>query len=878
MYDKKEKSGMLLIRKYIGNKKRKFLPALILFVGVIFLLSDISVAQTTKVKGRVTDAKTGESIPFVSVFFKNTTIGVSTDLDGYYTMETRKPTDGILCAMIIGYDQQEFPIVKGGFKEVNFALNEQVTNLSAIVVKPDDHYVRSILKRTDDNKYRNNPEERDNYDCDVYSKMELDLTNAEEQIKNKVLREKFGFVFNYMDTSVISGQPYLPVMISEADSHFYHQKNPTVSKEVIKASKISGIKDEYTLAQFTGNMNVKTNFYNNYIDIFGVQLPSPISSAGTIYYNYYLIDSTVIDGRKTYKIRYHPSKLVSSPVFDGEMSIDAQDFALKEMHAKLKKGSNVNWIRDLVIDVENERVAGGNAGENKSVGNFADSVWFFKQDKMYVDFSVTLRDSSKMISFLGRRQVDYLRPRFDTQPPDSVAKVNTSVIVNGNVLNNDESYWDKVRPYALTAKESNIYKMVDSIKNVPLYKNIYTMLNTVFNGYHNTKYVGFGPYFKIFSFNNLEGARFQMGARTTDDFSKKWRFMLYAAYGTKDRNFKGGGTVEYMFNNQPTKKLTLSFKHDALQLGKGIDAFTEGNILSSLLAKGNSQKLSPVNDFSLQYLHEWRTGFDNTFAIESRRIYSNRYVPMYAPDSTHVTSVAANQFHYTARFSWNETVTRGVFDKQYMFTEFPVITVDLIAAVKGLSNNSYGYFRAEGKIEYDLQLPPIGVSNIQLSGGRILGKVPYPLLKLHEGNGTYFHDETAFTCMDFYEFASDTWVTLFYEHNFKGFFLGKIPLLKRLQWREIFTYKAAYGTLSERNNGSSYDGQGTKSKAVLLFPEKMSSLSRPYMEAGVGISNIFRMFRVDATWRLTHRYNTINGVRKPVDNRFALTFGIELSF
>ena len=157
---------------------------------------------------------------------------------------------------------------------------------------------------------------------------------------------------------------------------------------------------------------------------------------------------------------------------------------------------------------------------------------------------------------LSRNQRVYM------QLPDNVAKVNTSVIVNGNVLNNDESYWDKVRPYALTAKESNIYKMVDSIKNVPLYRNIYTVLNTVFNGYYNTKYVGFGPYFKVFSFNNLEGARFQMGARTTDDLSKKWRFMLYSAYGTKDRNFKGGGTVEYMFNNQPTKKLTLSFKHE----------------------------------------------------------------------------------------------------------------------------------------------------------------------------------------------------------------------------------------------------------------------------------------------------------------------------
>mgnify|MGYP003584478528 CR=1 FL=1 len=867
---------MLFEKIAIGIKKKKILPALCLAAGIILSLPAVSAAQTTKVKGRVTDAATGDPIPFASVFFKNTTIGVSTDLDGYYTMETRKPTEGILCAMIIGYDQQEFPVVKGGFKEVNFALNEQVANLNAIVVRPDDHYVKSILQKIEDNKYRNNPSEKERYDCGIYSKMELDLTNADEQIKNKLLRKNFGFVFDYMDTSVISGQPYLPVMISEANSHYYHQKTPVVNKEVIKASKISGIKDEYTLAQFTGNMNVKTNFYDNYITIFGVQLPSPISSVGDVYYNYYLIDSTMIDGRKTYKIRYHPSKLVSSPVFDGEMSIDARDFALREIHAKLKKGSNVNWIRDLVIDVENGRVPGG--GSKKSGDGLQDSTWFFKQDRVYADFSVTLRDSSKMISFLGRRQVDYIQPRFDTQLPDSVAKVNTSVIVNGNVLNNDEAYWDKVRPYALTTKESNIYKMVDSIKNVPLYRNIYTVLNTVFNGYYNTKYVGFGPYFKIFSFNNLEGARFQFGVRTTDGLSKKWRFMLYGAYGTKDQKFKGGGTVEYVFNTQPTEKLTLSFKHDVLQLGKGIDAFTESNILSSVLAKGGSQKLSPVNDFSLQYLHEWRTGFDNTFAIESRRIYSNRYVPMFTPDSTHVTSVAANQFHYTARFSWNETVTRGVFDKQYMFTKFPVITVDLIAAVKGLSSNSYGYFRAEGNIEYNLQLPPVGVSNIKLSGGRILGHVPYPLLKLHEGNGTYFFDKTAFTCMDFYEFASDTWVTFFYEHNFKGFFLGKIPLLKRLQWREVFTYKAAYGTLSKRNNGTTVDGNGTASKAVLLFPEKMTSLKRPYMEAGVGISNIFRMFRVDATWRLTHRDRTINGVTKPVNHRFTLTFGIELRF
>lgn len=859
----------------LKDTMKKTVKALFLILFIVCSLPAICTAQTTKVKGRVTDAGTGEGIPFASVIFKGTSIGVSTDLDGYYTMETRKPTgECILVATILGFDQQEVPAVKGGFKEINFKLTSQITNLNAVLVKPDNSYTKWILKQVNKNKPKNNPELRSDYSCRTYSKMELDLTNAEREIKNKRLRKNFGFVFNYMDTSVISGQPYLPIMISETNSRLFHKRNPVDSKEVILASKISGIKDEYTIAQFTGNMHVKTNFYENFINIFNVTLPSPLFELGDIYYNYYLIDSLKIEGRKTYKIRFHPSKLVSSPVFDGEMAIDAQDFALTEMHARLKKGSNVNWIRDLVIDVQNQRIG--------------DSVWFYKQDKLYADFSIALRDSSKLMSFLGNRQINYSVPIFKDAIPDSIAKMNTSVAFSKNVLNNSEEYWERNRPYKLTEKESNIYIMVDSIKNVPLYKNIYTIINTILNGYYETKYMGFGPYFKVFSFNNLEGARFQFGARTTEDFNKKLRLMGYGAYGTKDQEFKGGGTVEYVFNNQPTRKLTLSFKHDALQLGKGIDAFTEGNILSSILAKGNSQKLSMVNDASISYQHEWRTGFDSWFAIEGRRIYSNRYVPMFTPDSLHISSIAANQLHFTARFSWNEIVTRGTFDKQFLASDFPVITVDLFGSAKGLTNNDYSYFRSEVKIDYKLQLPPVGLSHFTLSGGKIIGKVPYPLLKLHEGNGTYFHDASAFACMDFYEFASDTWATLFYEHNFKGFFLGKIPLMKKLHWREIFTLNAAYGTLSKHNNGTVPDGyrlttgesavSAEKPGAALLFPKGMSSLSKPYVEMGVGVANIFRIFRVDTFWRMTHRYQTIDGVRKKVDNTFAINFGIELNF
>ncbi|MCI1640040.1 MAG: DUF5686 and carboxypeptidase regulatory-like domain-containing protein [Bacteroidales bacterium] len=845
---------------------RKYVPVYFLFFSAVafflFAFSPRSEAQTTKVKGRVTDASTGEGIPFANVYFKNTTIGVTTDMDGYYTMETRDHSVNILCAMILGYEARETAIANGGFNQINFMLKPVAQSLNAVVIKPDDHYVRWILRQVHRNEYKNNPEKRRKYECDTYDKMELDLTNADAQIRNRLIRKNFGFVFQYMDTSVVSGQPYLPVMISETFSHYYHQSDPSLKKEVINASRISGIDDESTVAQFTGNMHVKTNFYDNFISIFDVHIPSPLSENGTVYYNYYLVDSLYIDGRKTYQIRFHPDKLVSSPVFDGEMSIDARDFALREMHARLKKGSNVNWVRDFVLDITHQPLP--------------DSTWFYKQDKLYVDFSLALRDSSKMMSFLGNREIDYSNPVFDKAFPEKIIKSDTDVSVCDSAYDKKEDFWQTVRPDPLTEKEQNIYSMVDSIKNVPLYNNIYTLVNTVVNGYYNTKYIGFGPYFKVFSFNNLEGARFQAGFRTTSDFSDKWRFTAYGAYGLGDKALKGGGKIEYMFDNVRTKKITVSAKRDVIQLGKGNGAFAESNILSSLLSKNSGHKLSPANEYSMSYQHEWYQGFEDNISLESRRIFSNEYVPMLKPDSTSVSSLAYNQLRYVMRFSWDETVTRGTFDKVYLNTDYPIVTVDLSGALKGISHNDYDYLRMSASVLYHLQIPPAGVSDFRLTAGKIIGTVPYPFLYLFEGNGTYYFDDTAFACMDFYEFAADTWSTFFWEHNFRGFFLGKIPFMKKLQWREIFEIRAAYGTLSDRNNG--IPGSVSSADAPLLFPSGMSSLNKPYVEMGVGVSNIFRIIRIDAFWRMTHRYHTVGGIREKADHDFALNFGLELNF
>ncbi len=824
-----------------------------LVLSVLLLLVCSVWAQSTRVRGKITDAKTGEPLPLVNVVFKGSFVGVTTDFDGVYSIETREAVEE-LQASFVGYIPQSRKVVPGAYNTIDFKLEPQSFDLEEIKVTPGENPAHAILRKVSQNKKKNNPDRIQSYFCNTYTKMELDLTNVKPGFKNKKLQKNFGFIFDHIDTSVVTGKAYLPVMISEASADYYFRKSPSLSREIVKASRISGIEEDYTLAQFTGHLHANFNLYDNYIDIFEVRFASPLSDHGLMYYKYFLVDSMQIEGRKTYKIRFHP-KSFSTPVLDGEVNIDSLSWALQSAHVKMMKGLNVNWIRHLVLENTNQLLA--------------DSVWFPKQDRLFADFSIVMSDSSKVVSFLGHRQVDYSHVVLNPVIPEKVLKLDNNVIIDKAVLKNDDSYWDTIRPYALSKQEKEIYQMVDSIKNVPLYQNIYTVISTIMGGYYDTKYVGIGPYYKLGSFNKLEGVRFQLGARTTEDFSKKIRLFGYAAYGTKDENFKGGGGFTYSFKELPTSQLTLAFKHDVLQLGAGVNAFTTGNILSSVFSRGNNDRLSMVNQWDMQFEQEWRQGVSNTLAVQIRDVFPSRYVPFVKPDGGAMKSIQSTTLRLNTRLSKNEIVIRKTFDKYSMGSDYPIVGVDLSMGVKGLFKNDYEFYRLEGNISYNFPVSPLGKSYMVLSGGKIFGKVPYPLLKLHEGNATYFYDQYAFSCMNYYEFASDLWASFIWEHHFKGFFLGKIPLMKRLKWREVFIFKGLIGILTDKNNGSLAD-----TRAYLLFPEGMSSVSKPYFETGIGIENIFRVFRVDAIWRLTHRHS-IPG--QDVQN-FAVNFSVYLDF
>ena len=363
-----------------------------MILGILLSLSGIggTQAQSTRVRGQVTDGN-GVPLRFVSVVFPGTTVGITTDEQGVYALETRDTVSRVQASMI-GYATRTRPVTPGIFNRVDFVLEAVEFDIGQVVITPGENPAFPILDGVLRNRSRNDPDRHDSYRCRTYTKMELDLTNIRTKFRSRRLQRNFGFIFDYVDTSALTGQPYLPAMISEATADLYRSRNPEFKREVIRASRISGVENDFAVAQFTGGMHGDVNFYDNFIDLFNIRFASPLAEGGRSFYDYFLVDSTCREGRKVYKIRFHP-KRTTTPVLDGEINIDSASFALVSVTARMPRGVNVNWVRHLQLENENRRLPDGR--------------WFRARDRVSAEFSISGADSTKLTSFLGTREVVY---------------------------------------------------------------------------------------------------------------------------------------------------------------------------------------------------------------------------------------------------------------------------------------------------------------------------------------------------------------------------------------------------------------------------------------------------------------------------------------
>ena len=346
---------------------------------LLFIASSLS-AQT-KVRGIVTDASTGEPLPFANVVLVGTTVGTITDPEGNYNLQTNQKCDSISFSML-GYQTYTLPISSGSYQEINVQLIQGDLMLNEIVIHPGENPAWRIMRNVEANRKKNNPEKFECYKYEVYNKMELDINNIKNDWSDKMFMKNFNFVFNYADTSAETGKVYLPVMITETISDVYHKSNPSKKKEVIKASKISGVENN-SISQYTGQMYLDVNIYKNYIPAFGHDFVSPLSDYWKANYKFYLLDSVYQDGSYLYHLSFKP-KYKQTYTFSGDMWINDTTWAVKKVTAKMANDVNLNYINNMIISQEYEKI---------------DSVWFLNKEEMFVDFNMT--DST--MGFFGRK-------------------------------------------------------------------------------------------------------------------------------------------------------------------------------------------------------------------------------------------------------------------------------------------------------------------------------------------------------------------------------------------------------------------------------------------------------------------------------------------
>jgi len=811
-------------------------------IVLVCILSSVSTyGQITKVRGIIRDSETKEPVAFANVTFKNSTIGTITNTDGEYFLETRKLYDSLLVSFV-GYKPQAKSIQTNIFQEIDFSMTPNVFALEEIVVLPTENPAHPILRNIIANKKKHNPSKFESYSYKLYNKLELDVNNVDEEFKKSRLFKDFQFIFEYVDTSTITGKPYLPIFITETLSDYYYTQNPEKEREVITASKISGFENA-SLSQFTGKMYQDINIYENYQSVFEPGFVSPIADFGLMFYKYYLIDSAFIGDKWCYQISYIP-KRKQERTFRGDFWVNDTSFAIVKIQMRMAKDVNINYINDFVAEYEFEPVD--------------DSLWFVKNEKMFFDFNL----SDKSTGFFGRKTTSYMDIDLNNPPPEHIIKLNEDIIVKEDAIVNDMQFWDANRPMKLTPKEKSIYNMVDSIQQVPIYTTFEKVVSMFVMYHYEIGNFQIGPYYKLYSFNEIEGNRYRFGGETSNNFSTKYKVNAHVAYGDKDNRFKYGLGYIYMFDRNPRITLEMQYKHDIQQLGQSPNALTEDNFFTSILRRNPNYKLSMVDDFSTTFEKEWFQGFTSKITFNYRNIESNQYVLFQKTNLTDTISfnyITTSELTLNARYAKNEKFVRGDFNRLSLGTHSPAFTLNLTAGLKNVFNSDYEYYKINFSVEDKIHMGLFGHLKFIVDAGKLFGTVPYPLLKLHEGNETYALDRYAFNMMNYYEFASDIYASLYLEHHFQGLFLNKIPVMRKLKWREVVSAKGVIGDLSDRH------------KSIMDYPDGLYKVNDPYFEASVGIENILKILRVDAMWRLSQLDH--DDIQK-----FGLRVGVQIVF
>jgi hypothetical protein len=833
--------------KYYRNGIRIFAVILVLICR-----SGISFAQEIQVKGTVVEVDGKTPLPYVNVFVPGTTVGTRTDANGKYTIGIAAAEADSLRFAFLGYKTVTLPLSRQPQQVMNVRLQVASRSLTEVVVKAGkkeryrnkDNPAVELIRLVIDHKAANRIDHYDYLHYNQYEKLEFALSNLSEKVKNNRLVRKYKFIFDNQDTTKMEGKSLLPVYLEETISDVYYRRNPEKKKTIVTADKKVSFEeyiDNQGLSAYLNHIYQNVDIYDNNMMLFTNQFLSPIANSAPTFYKYFISDTIVTDKQEKLIVLDFMPRNKADFLLQGKLYITLDgNYAIQKADITASKEVNLNWVREFKIQLEFEQTA--------------DHKYYMSKSTMQADFGIFKGRGG----IYGERTVSVKDFVINDPQPDDFYKGPALVKPESAGVHAD-SFWVANRHDTLTTAESKVYANIDSLQHMRSFKRTMDIATLLLAGYKGFGPVEVGPVNTFYSFNPVEGFRLRLGGRTTPKFNKNIYLESYAAYGFKDEKWKYyfGGTYSFTGRSPyefPISAIRANFQRDTKIPGQELQFVQEDNFLLSF-KRGNNDKWLYNDIFNLDYLHE----FNNHFSIQpgfknwkQSPAGSLEYIKEGPPYGVHVQDLTTTELSLELRWAPHEQFYQGKVYRVPIPNKYPIFTLRGIAGVKGLFGGQYNYQNVSLNIYKMAYLSQLGFSEIVLEGGYIFGKLPFPLLTIHRANQSYAYQLQSYNLMNFLEFVSDRYVSLNIDHNFNGFIFNKIPLLKKLKFREVVAVKALYGGIRDENRPENNPGLYRFPVDAQGVPITYSLDKMPYIEGSIGIANIFKLFRIDLVKRFTY--------------------------
>lgn len=839
---------------------------------LLFLFA--SIGASAQIKGIITDSLTNEPLMYITVQYEGKGVGGISNGKGEYQVETRKDWNELTFSAV-GYVTKKIKFAPGT-KTLNVKLVSDDIMLSEVVIKPTkEKYSRKnnpavdFMRKVIENKKSLKLEENDYYQYQKYEKMKMSINDVTPEKMEKGIYKKFSFLKDQVEVSPNTNKMILPISIKETASKTIYRKSPKSEKTLIEGMNSSGIEEFFSTGDMLGTILTDVfsdiNIYDDDIRLLQRRFVSPIGRGAISFYKYYLMDTLMVDKQECVHLTFVPQNPQDFGFTGHLYVVKDSTYAVKKATMKLPKKTGVNFVENLDIVQQFEQMP--------------DHNWVLTDDDMTVELAFV-----KGIQGLEvQRTSKYTDYTFEEIEP-RLFRLKGNIIKEANMLGKSDEYWAKVRQVPLTKKESSMDVFMNRIEQIPGFKYVIFGAKALIENFvetgskkHPSKF-DFGPINTMITSNYVNGTRFRLSGMTTGNLDPHWSMSGYGAYGTRDKKWFYSGQLAYSFNKReyvlwefPKHYIAFNYTYDVMSPMDKYLATDKDNLFVGWKWTKVDQ-MSYMRDATLSYELETNAGFSIHAMARHRNDQpagvlqywkNNGEKPgIWDQSNTLVKDITTTELGVTLRYAPGETFVNTKQRRVPVSLDAPTFLLSHTAGFKGLLGGDYNFNLTEASIRKRFWFGSWGKLDVTARAGAQWNTVPFPLLNLPMANLSYItQNNESFNLIDNMEFLNDRYASLNLSYDMNGKLFNRIPLIKKLKWREMFRIRGLWGTLTDKNNP--YKSQNSD---LFLFPTRDGIPTShvmghtPYVEASVGIYNIFKLLHIEYVRRLT--YTDIPGAKK----------------